>query len=81
MNGQGWPFKGRTGQEDPSNRCHQATNDEGSRAATIRPGCTFFSLVFFVQAKKTNSPFRAKPVNEKENIIKLRQQFNELFAF
>ena len=54
MNGQGWPFKGRTGQDDPSNRCHQVTTDEGSRAATTRPGCTFFSLVFFVHAKKSN---------------------------
>jgi len=30
MNGQGWPFKGRTGQEDPSNCYHIATKDEGS---------------------------------------------------
>jgi len=56
MNGQGRPFKGRTGQDDPSNRYHQATRDEGSRNAAIRPGRTFFSLVFFVRAKKSNSP-------------------------
>ena len=67
MNGQGRPFKGRTGQDDPSNRCHQATKDEGSRAATIRPGCTFFWLPFFVQAKKSNSPHRAKPTKKIQN--------------
>jgi len=61
MNGQGWPFKGRTGHDDPSNWYHQATRDEGSREAAIRPGCTFFWLLFFVQAKKSNSPLVVKP--------------------
>jgi hypothetical protein len=56
MKGHGWPFKGRTGQDVPSNRCHKATSDEGSCAATIRLGRTFFWLLFFVRAKKSNSP-------------------------
>ena len=55
MNGQGWPFKGRPGQDDPSNWYHQVTRNEGSRKATICLGCTFFSLVFFMQVKKSNS--------------------------
>jgi len=56
MNGQGWPFKGRTGQDAPSNRCHQATNDEGTHVVGICLGCTFFWLLYFVQAKKSDSP-------------------------
>ena len=59
-NGQGWSFQGRTGQDDPSNRYHKATKDEGSPKGHP-PGCNFFSLVFFVQAKKSNSPLGAKP--------------------
>ena len=38
MNVHGWTFKGRPGQDVPSNRYHKATNDEGSRVATIRRG-------------------------------------------
>ena len=73
--GQGWPVQGRTDQEGPSNRCHQATKDEGSRIATIRPGCTFFWLLCFVHAKKSNSPL----AGETSNTIK--RKTSKVFAF
>ena len=45
MNGQGWTFKGRTGQEDPSNRYHKATKDEGEAQ-----GCADINAAQDVQA-------------------------------
>jgi len=45
MNGQGWPFKGRAGQDDPSNWYHQATNNEGEAH-----GCADISAAQDVQA-------------------------------
>ena len=51
MNGQGWPFKGRTGQDDPSNWYHQATNDEGSPEGHLT-GVHFLFVSFLCASKE-----------------------------
>ena len=82
MNGQGRPFKGRTDQEGPSNWCHQATKDEGSPKGHLT-GVHFLFVCFFVQAKKSNSPFGAKPQppwGETPNKIKINTS-QKMFAF